>query len=90
MLVDESIAITKEKVLALIILWTVNPETAKIKDTHIKIVKIKTKIFFEYKSIPLIFAIASKFANLKALPPLCLRETKCIKIINGTTTNKNK
>jgi len=68
MLSELSIAITKEKELASISLFIVRPERANTRSTINRTLKTSRRMFFEYKSIPLTLAIASKFANFRLLP----------------------
>jgi len=76
MLAEVSTAITKEKELASISLCKVKPDKAKTNKTTNKILKSSKKIFFESKSMPLTFAIASKFANFRLLPLIALSPKK--------------
>ena len=67
MLLETSTAMTKEEVL--VDTWRVvlGPAKAQTKEIIMRIVITRLTKFFEYKSIPLTLAIASKLANVKAL-----------------------
>ena len=76
MLLEESMAITKENVLEGRVRCIVSPERENTIRAEIKQVRIKTRRFFERRSMPLILAMASKFANFRALARFFFRMKK--------------
>ena len=81
---------TKDCALELISLSTFNPAKENIINNEIKPVIPTITIFFEYKSTPLILAIASKLENLTASLLFILNKKKCKTINKGTKTNRKR